>query len=112
MPSCDCVDFFVPLCTDNQGNAYSILKQAARKWPSSALLMELFLQAADFGTQLLAAHVKREFNTWADDLVNLHLHGFDPAKRLDWSERQAEWIVLPYLMVLGEPSTEARSSEG
>ena len=110
MPSSDCVDFFVPLCTDNQGNAYSILKQAARKWPCSALLMELFLQAADFGTQLYASHVKREFNTWADDLVNDKLDGFDPAKRIDWQERSAAWIILPYLMVLGGPSEEAGSS--
>lgn len=111
MPASDCVDFFIPLCTDNQGNAYSILKQAARKWPCSALLMELFLQAADFGTQLFASHVKRDFNTWADDLVNDELDGFDPAKRVDWLERKAEWVVLPYLMVLGDPSEEAGSSQ-
>ena len=107
MPRSDSVEYFVPLCTDNQGNTYSILKQAARKWPSSALLMELFLQAAEFGTHLMASHVHREFNTWADDLVNQQLQNFDQSKRLDWLERDAQWVVLPYLMVLGEPSSEA-----
>lgn len=98
------VSFFVPLRTDNRGNSYSILKQAARKRPCSALLMELFLQAAGFGTQLYASQVEREFNTWADDLVNQKLSGFDPSKKVIWQERQAEWVLLPYLMVLGDPS--------
>ena len=97
------VDYYVPLCTDNQGNAYSILKESSRTWPSSAFLMELFLQAALHGVHLRATHVYREHNEWADALVNGEFKDFDPAKRLDWSPATARWLVLDSLLILGGP---------
>ncbi|CAE8634286.1 unnamed protein product, partial [Polarella glacialis] len=71
---------YIPLLTDNQGNALSILNHRTKKWPCSPILMELVLQAHVFHTPIAIRHVKRDFNIWADALTNSIFLGFCPAK--------------------------------
>jgi hypothetical protein len=102
MPKCDLLNFFIPFCTDNQGNAFSILNNKTKHWPTSAFLMELLLQASKAGVHLYPAHVKRDFNKWADDLVNGDIIGFNPDLEIKWDENNAEWLVLRTLLSLGK----------
>ena len=106
----DKVNFYVPLCTDNQGNAYSILKESSRKWPCSAFLMELFLQAAHSAVHLRAYHSLREQNTWADSLVNNDISAFDPQKEVGLHKLHEKWILLQALLALGGPFGEQEAS--
>ena len=106
----DKVNFYVPLCTDNQGNAYSILKESSRKWPCSAFLMELFLQAANAAVHLRAAHSLRDNNTWADALVNNKLQAFDPQKEVGLKNLGDKWILLQALLALGGPFGQQEAS--
>ena len=46
-------------------------------------------------------HVPRERNIWADDLANLQVAGFDPAKRWDPIGEMEETIVLKDLLIYG-----------
>ncbi|CAE8737486.1 unnamed protein product, partial [Polarella glacialis] len=61
---------YIPLLTDNQGNALSILNHRTNKWPCSPILMELVLQAHVIHTPIAIRHVKRDFKIWADALTN------------------------------------------
>lgn len=59
-----------------------MLNQTTRKMPTAALLMQLVLSLHQGECQLAPSHVKRELNTWADELTHPDLAGFDPSKRL------------------------------
>ena len=48
------------------------------------------------------SHVPRERNTWADDLANLDIAGFDPAKRWHPLDELKDNIVLSDLLFYGE----------
>ena len=55
------------------------------------------------------SHVPRERNIWADDLANLNIAGFDPAKRWDPIAELGNTIVLKDLLLratAGAPSVE------
>ena len=90
--------FHIPLMTDNQGNAYSILNAQTKTWPNSALLMELVAQTLVAGTGLVVEHKKRDHNQWADQLTHSDFCGFDPSKRINLTGREANWIALPELL--------------
>ncbi|CAE7028292.1 MKK3 [Symbiodinium sp. CCMP2456] len=72
----------IPLVSDNQGNAYSLLNDKSKKMPTSVILMEILLQLHVHGMQLAPSHIKRDFNTWADELTHPNFHGFTPSLRL------------------------------
>ncbi|CAE8641821.1 unnamed protein product, partial [Polarella glacialis] len=93
---------YIPLLTDNQGNALSILNHRTKKWPCSPILMELVLQAHVFHTPIAIRHVKRDFNIWADALTNSDLGGFCPAKEIVLDISDDSWLLLPKLMLLGK----------
>ncbi|CAE7419501.1 unnamed protein product [Symbiodinium microadriaticum] len=67
------------LVSDNQGNVYSLLNDKSKKMPTSVILMEILLQLHMHGMQLAPSHVKRDFNTWADELTHPDFHGFTPS---------------------------------
>ncbi|OLP89218.1 hypothetical protein AK812_SmicGene29368 [Symbiodinium microadriaticum] len=69
----------IPLVSDNQGNVYSLLNDKSKKMPTSVILMEILLQLHVHGMQLAPWHVKRDFNTWADELTHPDFHGFTPS---------------------------------
>ncbi|CAE8624621.1 unnamed protein product [Polarella glacialis] len=93
---------YIPLLTDNQGNALSILNHRTKKWPCSPILMELVLQAHVFHTPIAIRHVKRDFNIWADALTNSDFWGFCPAKEIVLDISDDSWLLLPKLMLLGK----------
>ena len=72
----------IPIRTDNQGNAYNIINYKSRKWPSSAMLMEIALQQHYHKHPLRIQHVYRDYNDWADKLSNGKTEGFDPSKQI------------------------------
>ena len=67
--------------TDNQGDAFSILKSYSRKMPAAAVHMELAASAWFFSTLLCVEHTNRENNTWADELTNQRMRNWDPRLR-------------------------------
>ncbi|CAE7365451.1 AHNAK, partial [Symbiodinium sp. CCMP2592] len=75
------IDAHLPLTTDNEGNAFSASKRSSKKWPCSALLMELSAQEFHKGVFAQVTHVKRSSNTWADQLTHFDFEGFSPGNR-------------------------------
>ena len=72
----------IPLVSDNQGTVYPLQNDKSKKMPTSVILMEILLQLHLHGMQLARSHVKRDFNTWADELTHPDFNGFTPALRL------------------------------
>eukprot|EP00439_Symbiodinium_sp_Y106_P029612 s5362_g3.t1 len=64
----------LPLVSDNQGNVYSLLNDKSKKMPTSVIL-----QLHKHGMQLAPSHVKRDCNTWADELTHPDCKGFTPS---------------------------------
>jgi len=75
-------DLRLPIYTDNQGNAFSLLAGRAKKWPNSAIICEVLMTLYKTRSTILPMFLKREYNQWADDLTHLNFHGFDLQKRL------------------------------
>ena len=71
----------LPLLSDNQGNVYSVRKEAIKKHITAIIAMELLLHSHLNRVGLAPHHVKREYNQWADDLTHLDYQGFDDSKR-------------------------------
>jgi hypothetical protein len=94
------VSLFLPLWTDNQGNAYSLLNASSKKWPCSAILMELMWLVHSHNVMLGAQHVYRELNQWADDLSNGQCNGFAHTNRIDQKQTESSWTLLPQLLQL------------
>ena len=87
------LNLYIPLMTDNQGNALSILNNNSKKWPTSAVLMELVTQAHIHEAAIGPMHIKRSRNTWADALAGMDHTGFDQERRLP-ALLPAHWHIL------------------
>ena len=83
----------IPLMTDNQGNALAILNSNSKKWPTSAILMELVMQAHINQVALGPMHIKRSRNKWADRLAGDNYAGFDHSKRVP-AFMLSKWRIL------------------
>ena len=93
------LEIHLPFTTDNEGNAYSASKRSSKKWPCSALLIELSAQEFRKGMFAHVAHVKRCSNTWADQLTHFNFDGFSMCHRKDVSSSWTpDWIVLDKLL--------------
>lgn len=79
----------LPLAGDDQGKIYGHLNDYSKKMPTAGLLMEIMFQLT--ANSLLATHVKRNFDQWADDLTHPTYEGFDENLRLDVAS------LLPFL---------------
>ena len=89
------IQIYLPMMTDNQGNAYSILNNNTRKWPCSAIVMEIATLSQAHNAVPAIQHKKREESTWADDLSNGNFTGFCERRRLSISDRLPNfWIVF------------------
>ena len=75
------LDFTVRGITDSQCNTYAMLRNYSRKLPTAAVHMELMSVSARNGVWPRISHVKREYNTWADDLTENKTEGFNPKHR-------------------------------
>ena len=97
-------NIFIPYCTDNEGSAYCVLNDKTRKWPASAVIMEILLQAQQHAVQLAPAHVKREFNQWADDLVNGKTNSFAQSRRVRPDLEAPKWHIFEVLLAMHQPT--------
>ena len=70
------------LLSDSQGNVFSVLNQKTRKIRTAVMLMELLLQLHRARLQLAPSHVKRDLNTWADELTYPNLLWFHTRKEV------------------------------
>ncbi len=84
------------LNTDNKGNAFSLQKDYARKWPSSAMLMEHALWCHLTKVSPEVVHVKRDNNQWADALASGRTEGFNPEKEILAPEER--WLIWEELL--------------
>ena len=101
---------YVPLLTDNMGNVYSVLNARTKQWPCSAIMMELISEAHLSAVFPDIRHVKRELNTWADDLTNHKTDGFAAQKQASAVDQSRKWRLLPELFeVFYEHKTEKPS---
>ena len=99
-------EIMLPLRTDNQGNAFSVRRNYAKKWPNAAIMMELAMRRHATGIRPHLSHVNRDQNVWADQLTHSDFKGFDEALRMNDDINQKEfWLVLPKLMALHASST-------
>ena len=92
----------LPMRTDNQGNAYSILKDSTKRWPGSAVLMEICVQAHLTSCCPAIEHVGRDNNTWADDLSNLNTRGFSQELQIPVDSLEKELLALPIIFTMGD----------
>ena len=93
----------IPILTDNQSNALTMLANKAKKWPSAAILMELSLQIHVHQTSLAPAFIHRELNDWSDQLSKGDLTRFNSGLQVQPTE---DFIILDELL-LDSSSTEA-----
>ena len=87
--------------TDNSGNVYVLAKHYTNRGPGAAILMEVAAIMLETEAHMSISHVPRERNIWADDLANLNIAGFDPAKRWDPIAELGNTIVLKDLLLYG-----------
>ena len=85
----------IPILTDNQSNALTMLANRSKKWPSAAILMELSLQLHVHQTCLAPAFIHRELNDWSDQLSKGDTSKFHPALQVDPVE---SFIILNDLL--------------
>ena len=100
-PGSHSAPLYMPMTTDNMGNAMSVLNFKSKVWPSSAMMMEFVALAHRFAVVPQLKHVVRERNTWADDLTNHRVSGFCPHKKLEVDLSDDSWVLLPELLKLG-----------
>ena len=87
-------DITISMSTDNAGNAYGVAAERFKKWPVADIMMETMITCQYANTRLAVSHVKRDHNTWADQLTNNKVEGFDPALRIhpDITDDNRWWI--------------------
>ena len=88
------VHLAMPMATDNEGNAISVLNEKTKKWLSSIIMMQLVLDAHKHHVDLAINHMHREHNKWADQLARGDHSGFDKAKRLVVRPLASSWDLL------------------
>ena len=88
------MDLCLPMVTDNMGNAYAVTDYHCRKWPNSAILMEMALTQYHHRVRAAIKHVHRENNTWADQLTHSDYDGFSQALRISTRPADMQWHVL------------------
>ena len=87
----------VPVYTDNQGNAFALLAGSSKRWPNSAIIMDLAFSLHSASKRIRPSFLKREYNEWADQLTHRDMTGFSPKLRLVPPQIQS-WPVLPNLL--------------
>ena len=85
----------IPILTDNQSNALTMLANRSKKWPSAAILMELSLQLHVNQSCLAPAFIHREQNDWSDQLSKGDTSRFHPALEMPAVE---SFIILNDLL--------------
>ena len=99
----------IPMLTDNQGNAFSMLNHNTKKWPCAAILMELCYQAYNTGCIPDIERRKRDYNKWADALTNDDFTNFNPSQHIPTNTLEDTWSALPEILQLHQPQKEQAS---
>ena len=73
----------IPLVSDNQGNVYSLLNEAAKKPVTATIAMEILLHTYINQVGLAPHHIRRDYNQWADELTRPDYTGFTASKKLE-----------------------------
>ena len=89
------------VASDNQGNVFSLLNDSTRRMPNAAILMEIVLTLHDQQVMLGPSHVKRDFNTWADELT--HPDPQFPTENRVFPSVESELITLIFATFLPHP---------
>ena len=89
------------VASDNQGNVFSLLNDSTRRMPNAAILMEIVLTLHDRQVMLGPSHVKRDFNTWADELT--HPDPQFPTENQVFPSVESELIKLIFATFLPHP---------
>ena len=89
------------VASDNQGNVFSLLNDSTRRMPNAAILMEIVLTLHDQQVMLGPSHVKRDFNTWADELT--HPDPQFPTESRVFPSVESELIKLIFATFLPHP---------
>ena len=95
------LDITVRGVTDSQCNAYTMIRHYSRKLPLATVHMVFMFTAAQFGIWLRISHVKRAYNTWADDLTADNVSGVNPQNR--WNPELHEYLFNVLDRRLGAP---------
>ena len=89
------------VASDNQENVFSLLNDSTRRMPNAAILMEIVLTLHDHQVMLGPSHVKRDFNTWADELT--HPDPQFPTENRVFPPVESELIKLIFATFLPHP---------
>ena len=89
------------VASDNQANVFSLLNDSTRGMPNAAILMEIVLTLHDQQVMLGPSHVKRDFNTWADELT--HPDPQFPTENRVFPSVESELIKLIFATFLPHP---------
>ena len=89
------------VASDNQKNVFSLLNDSTRRMPNAAILMEIVLTLHDHQVMLGPSHVKRDFNTWADELT--HPDPQFPTENRVFPSVESELIKLIFATFLPHP---------
>ena len=85
------------ISTDYEGNAYATMKEYSRKLPAAAAHVELAAVERSLGVVSEVSHVRREHNTWADQLTHpekLSEGGWNPSYRWKPTIDSSFFLVL------------------
>ena len=105
-PACRTI---LPLASDNQGNVYTLLKEAAKKPITAVIAMEILLHTYLNQVGLSPHHIKRDYNQWADELTHPDFSGFSASKKLDERRLTEGLRLIPILSKnTGEAGQHAR----
>ena len=91
------VNMTLPLHTDNMGNSYTSTDFKCKKWPNSAILMEIALVQHHHRMRLDLQHVHRENNQWSDQLTHRDFTGFNQLLRFQPNPNNMQWYILHQL---------------
>ena len=84
--------------TDNKGNSHVTARLMTSKFPWCVVLMELSARMSRQSKALDLRWLPREQNTEADNLSNMSVHQFDPARRIRVDLENMDFILLRELM--------------
>ena len=90
-----------PTLTDNRGNGALLNKLMTRKFPASAVLMELATYMKKMSLRTVVEWAPREANREADKLANGQFDDFDEALRIPVTTKDLVWDVLPTALEMG-----------
>ena len=93
-PNCRTI---LPLASDNQGNVYTLLKEAAKKPVTAVIAMEILLHTYLNQVGLAPHHIKRDYNRRADELTHPDFSGFSASKKLDEKRLTEGLRLIPIL---------------